>query len=229
MEYSGTDNLEIMSDAVNYNAFLLEQLLNQLQTGDIAMDFGAGLGTFAEKLHGLGFAVTCLEPDLRQAAMITEKGLKVVTDLDEIPDASLDFVYSLNVLEHLEDDVGALRNLYRKIKSGGRILLYVPAFPLLFSAMDRKVGHLRRYVLPELRDKVQGAGFRVITIAYRDSLGFLVTLLYKAIGDGSGKVDKRSLVLYDRFIFPVSRRLDFMFSAIAGKNLLIIAEKVDQR
>ena len=92
-----------------------------------------------------GYRVHCIEPDKRHASSLANAGLPVATTLEEIKDCSCDYIYSLNVLEHIEDDVMALRQWYQKLKPGGRILVYVPAFQLLYSSMDRKVGHFRRY------------------------------------------------------------------------------------
>ena len=136
-----------MTEAKNYNAFLVELVLkNRGKSGSMeAVDFGAGIGTFARMLHERGVNVLCVEPDSAQCAAIRAQGLLATTDLGSLPDDSVEYLYSLNVLEHIEDDDGALRLIARKIAPGGRVLLYVPAFELLFTSMDRKVGHHRRY------------------------------------------------------------------------------------
>ena len=62
----------------------------------------------------------------------------------------------INVLEHIEDDVAALRTLRRLLRPGGRIVLYVPALNGLYGAYDRKVGHFRRYAPWRMREIVNG-------------------------------------------------------------------------
>jgi len=57
--YSGTDNLEVMAEAKNYNAFLLGLILQPIKPTDLLLDFGAGIGTFAILLKGLGYQVVC--------------------------------------------------------------------------------------------------------------------------------------------------------------------------
>lgn len=223
--YSGTDNLEIMAEAVNYNAFLLRLVASHLRPGQRVLDFGAGIGLFAELVAAKGADLVCLEPDPDQAAVIAGKNLAVIQNLDVLPDGSLDYVYSLNVLEHIDDDVGALRAIYRKMRPGAALLIYVPAFPMLFSQMDRKVGHFRRYRKQVLRAAAQTAGFRCSRVTYADSLGFLATLAYKMVGDQSGTVNKAALITYDRFVFPISRALDRVFGGLVGKNLLLIGKK----
>src|SRR5881392_2408032 len=109
--YSGTDNREVMTQAKNYNAFLVELVLkNRAKSGSMeAVDFGAGIGTFARMLHERGVSVLCIEPDSAQCAAIRAQGLSATTDLGSLPDDSVEYLYSLNVLEHIEDDDGAVR------------------------------------------------------------------------------------------------------------------------
>ncbi|MEJ7582647.1 MAG: hypothetical protein WKF43_00910 [Acidimicrobiales bacterium] len=98
-------------------------------------------------------------------------------------------------------------------------------FDVLFSSMDRKVGHLRRYRRGALVDLVERAGFVVDDCRYVDSLGFFVTLLYKVFGDRTGAISHGSVLAYDRIVFPVSRMADRVVSRWFGKNLLLDAHR----
>lgn len=222
--YSGRENLESMKDAKNYNAFLLELLDNHAGTGAV-LDFGAGVGTFAAPLTQRGRRVLCVEPDPDQRGVLAQAGLPAVAGLDAVPDESVDSIYTLNVLEHIEDDDTVLRELYRRLRPGGRLLIYVPAFQMLFTAMDRRVGHFRRYRNAALQGQVRAAGFEVERSRYVDSLGFFVTLLYKWVGSRSGVVDARSVRLYDRFVFPLSKICDSVLSGTLGKNIFVVARR----
>lgn len=103
--------------------------------------------------------------------------------------------------------------------------MYVPAFQILYSQMDRHVGHFRRYRRKPLIHLLQTVGFEVNTAYYVDSLGFLATLVYKLVGDRSGSVSPGSVALYDSMIFPLSRIIDFLGVGSFGKNLAIVATK----
>lgn len=223
--YTGTDNLELMAAAVKYNQFLIDAVRAHAPTRGTILDIGAGLGTFAVALKADGFAVRCVESDPRQAGLIAAKGLDVVSSVQAVPDDSIDYLYSLNVLEHIGDDVGALRRWRRKLKPGGVALIYVPAFPLLFSSMDRKVGHFRRYRRAELVEKLRAAGFQVARARYVDCLGFFAALLFRIIGDETGHFNRRALIAFDRVIFPISATLDLALSRVFGKNLLVVASR----
>ena len=224
-DYTGTDNLEVMAEAVNYNAFLHAQVAARARTGDRILDFGAGIGTFARELARRGFEVACLEPDPQQARRLAAAGLPVVGDLGEVPDASFDYVYTLNVLEHIDDDGAAMRQLAAKLRPGGRLFVYVPAFQALYSSMDRKVGHVRRYRREGLATLVAGAGLGDVHARYIDSLGFLAALAYRVFGNDRGDIDRRALRAYDRWVFPLSRVLDAVAGRWFGKNVLLTAGK----
>ena len=226
--YEGAQNLEVMASAVNYNQFLTQLILSKAKPGDRMLDFGAGIGTFANRIREAGYSVTCVEPDIAQADRVAGIGIPVVSQLDQIMNQSVDYIYTLNVLEHIEDDVTALRELGQKLSRGGRILIYVPAFKILFSSMDRRVGHHRRYTLPGLRTAVEAAGLSVEQGRYADCLGFFATLVYKFFGDDSGQIDERALVAYDRIAFPLSRLADVVFGRFFGKNVFIVATRPEE-
>lgn len=223
--YTGVENLEVMQDAVNYNRFLLDTVQRHAPRRGRVLDFGAGAGQFAVPMSQLGFDVTALEPDERLRARITSAGVRAIGGPDELTDGSLQYVYSLNVLEHIDDDVGALSRLRAKLAPGGLLLIYVPAFPVLYTSMDAKVGHVRRYTRTTLVSAVRAAGFQVERVAYVDSLGFLATLAFKVVGDRGGEINPRALKVYDRAIFPLSRVIDKAAQRWLGKNLLLIARR----
>jgi SAM-dependent methyltransferase len=78
-----------------------------------------------------------------------------------LPDASFDAVVLLNVLEHIEDDVRALQQLYRLLKPGGIAVIEVPAGPALYDAYDKALMHFRRYGMAELATKLTKTGFSI--------------------------------------------------------------------
>ncbi|RYE57424.1 MAG: class I SAM-dependent methyltransferase [Sphingobacteriales bacterium] len=224
-EYTGTDNLEVMQEAVNYNAYLLNLVVRFARSTKNLIDFGAGIGTFAKVVEERGFQVHCIEPDSKQAERIKLAGFQVDLDITDLETESCDFMYSFNVFEHIENDQYVMRECFRVLKPGGKILIYVPAFSILYSSMDKKVGHIRRYRRDELKSKIEQAGFIVETSEYVDSLGFVASLLFKWIGNDSGTLNRGSLIFYDRVVFPISRALDYIFKYTLGKNTFVVARK----
>lgn len=225
--YTGVENLEIMQEARNYNRYLLNTICRHAPAPGCGrvVDFGAGNGQFIVPLAALGFDVTAVEPDTLLRLRLHEKSVRAVAATQELPDDSLAFVYTLNVLEHIEDDVAALRQLHAKLAAGGSLLIYVPAFPMLYTSMDAKVGHVRRYTSATLISSVRSAGFAVERVAYVDSIGFFATLLFKLSGNKDGSVSRTALKIYDRLVFPLSRAVDLLTRHWFGKNLLLLAHK----
>ena len=224
-DYSGTENLEVMADAINYNDFLVSLIRKEVKPGDLVVDFGAGIGTFSKQVAMAGHAVHCVEPDHRQLDRILALGLPASETIANFENQSIDLLYTLNVLEHIDNDLEVLEACYQKIKPGGHILIYVPAFNVLYSSMDKSVGHIRRYTRSTLAEKVRLAGFTVDRNEYVDSAGFFASLLFKMFGNDSGAINRGALILYDRYVFPLSRFADFICNKVFGKNVYLIARR----
>jgi SAM-dependent methyltransferase len=212
-----------MKEAVRYNRYLLDLIHEYAGNARQVIDVGAGGGTFAVPVSQAGFEVTALEPDDGLRAHLARLGLRTVSDTSQLPSASFDYAYSLNVLEHIRDDVAALREVRRVLRPGALLLIYVPAFPLLYTSMDAKVGHVRRYRRETLAHGVTAAGFAIERLEYADSIGFFATLAYRITDRGTGGISLPMLKTYDRAIFPLSRALDRLTRRWFGKNLVLVA------
>jgi SAM-dependent methyltransferase len=223
--YGGADNLEIMEEARNYNAFLQGLVTAHAHPEDRILDFGAGTGLLAHLLTAAGYRVSCIEPDPRLRAQLQTSGLVAYATLDEIEPESLDLIYTVNVLEHIADDENTALGLRGRLRPGGKLLVYVPAFPILYSSMDRKVGHVRRYRRTGLETMLRRAGFGIDLIAYKDCLGFAASLLFKWFGNDTGMINRRGLAAYDRYVFPLSCKLDHCTVRWFGKNLFALAHR----
>jgi len=221
--YTGVDNLEVMKEAVRYNRYLLDLVVEYAGNAKSVIDVGAGGGTFAAPVSQAGFDVTALEPDDALRGKLAQLGLRAVSSAAELPAGSFEYAYTLNVLEHITDDVAALRDVRRILKPGASLLIYVPAFPVLYTSMDAKVGHIRRYKRDTLARSVTAAGFEIERVEYADSLGFFATLLYRMTDRSTGAINRRMLAIYDRAIFPLSRALDRLTHRWFGKNLVLVA------
>ena len=81
-------------------------------------------------------------------------------------EAALDVVVALDVIEHLDDDRLALREILRVLRPGGVLLATVPAYAFLWSSHDEALGHRRRYLRPQLRERVRSAGFEITLCSY---------------------------------------------------------------
>ena len=131
------------------------------QTASI-LDAGCGSGRNLVELGRFG-AIVGLEPSSRGAELARARGVGEVVQagIDDMPfrDGSFDLVACLDVLEHVEDDRGALRELLRVSRPGGFLLATVPAYPRLWSSHDELNAHFRRYTRAELLARAAEAGW----------------------------------------------------------------------
>jgi SAM-dependent methyltransferase len=150
---------------------LITKLVRSLKTGDDfqILDAGCGTGQMTKKLEGIGRAIGL---DSAQEAIdyARSRGVqRLVRGSITAPpfaDGSFDCVLALDVIEHVDDDMGILTSLYQVIKPGGHLIITVPAFDALWSEHDEINHHRRRYRSPHLRHLIAEAGFQVDRITY---------------------------------------------------------------
>ncbi len=175
---------------------VLDLLGRELRPGDQVLDAGCGTGLLLERLppgHALA-GLDCSEYALALAARRLagrEADLRHGKLPGECPfeSASLDLVLLTDVLEHIEDDLGALRELRRVIRPGGRLLLTVPALPFLWSAHDESHGHHRRYRRRGLNLMLEAAGFLPRRVCYFNFLLFAPVLTVRVFKRLAGRRD----------------------------------------
>jgi SAM-dependent methyltransferase len=158
---------------------LLLDLFLSARPGPDVLDAGAGQGTLSAKLAELGFEVTSTDASAAAVAVLRERGLRraLEADVTSLPfgDESFDAVVLGEVLEHVEDDRRALREVARVLRPGGVLALSVPANPKLYGSSDAWAGHVRRYTRPALIDACTSAG---LTVERCLGWGFPVSRLY---------------------------------------------------
>ena len=236
VEYSGHQELRATEEGlIGYSTDIVLSLAKKMNVpregkeNISVLEFGAGSGFLADIWRKeIGITPDCCEIDPILVKEIKARGLTVFEDVQNLP-KKFDFVYTSNVLEHIEDDVSALKDLYAALSPTGVIGIYVPAFPFLFSGMDVAVGHVRRYRRKELVAKAKQAGFEVDLCHHADFIGFFASIALKIIGfKGRTNLGSTgSLKFYDSWIYPLSRFLDAIgFKYITGKNLILIGRKV---
>jgi SAM-dependent methyltransferase len=190
------------------------------------LEFGAGTGFLSEILEEkYSVKAECLEIDKTLLEILKLKGFKTYSRISEV-NKKYDLIFSSNVLEHIDLDVQVLSELKNLLKNEGKLVSYVPAFPILFSDLDVAVGHYRRYTKREICQKLQRAGYKVERIHYVDTLGFPASLLLRVLGykAGGNIGGLKSMRIYDRFVFPFSKLLDRIgFKKLFGKNLIAYA------
>ena len=233
-EYIGLEELLYAERHMKkYNTFIVKKFISTFlkEKCQKVVDFGAGIGTLSLIVRDMtGIAPLSVEIDPKNTDYLTQRGFDVHACLNEI-EGNVDAIFSSNVLEHIEDDQNTLDSFHNKLKEGGLLFLYLPAFQFLFSGLDEKVGHYRRYNKSDLMRKVRDAKFEILHCEYADSLGFFASMSMKVLGYNpeGGIGSPRSLEFYDKYVLPLSILSDKIGARyLLGKNIMLLARRTSQ-
>lgn len=166
----GPEILDRLAGTRRFNAWMAETIAPF--AGKRVLEIGAGIGNLTRRLapgRALYIASDIESEHLsRLAARLAHRPNVRVARVDltrwedfEPLQGTVDTVVCLNVVEHVEDDLLALRNLHRVLAPGGRAIVLVPEGQSIYGELDVVLGHWRRYAEPELRAKMEEAGFEV--------------------------------------------------------------------
>jgi glycosyltransferase involved in cell wall biosynthesis len=162
--------LDALSDAPRFNRWLADTI--RPYAGKHVLEIGSGIGHLTQYLvsRKRKYVATDLDRKYLKRLSIRLSGrpnleialLDASRAEDYIPfRGRMDTVVCLNVLEHIEDDLAALRNIYSALPEGGRAVILVPEGQRLFNSLDKELGHWRRYSEEQLRLRMADAGFTV--------------------------------------------------------------------
>ena len=233
--YAGIEELWAIEDQLkNYNKDIALKISRGFKSCDKVLEFGGGIGSIASIIYAnKGIKPDCVEldPDLR--LVLRERGFESSASLEEL-NKQYDQVYLSNVLEHIEDDVAVLHQIQSVLKEDGRVVIYSPAFQILYTSFDAQVGHYRRYSLGNIRKKLIQTNYSIVHYEFVDSLGFFAWMCLKlnkifqiTKASQANRGSHKSFIIYDRYFYPISKLLDSIgLKYVMGKNILTIAKKI---
>ena len=130
----------------------------------------------------------------------------------------------LNVLEHIEDDREALLRMAAILQPGGIIVLLLPAFPALYGPIDKQLGHHRRYTRKSVEELAAATGLLIKSSHYMNAIGFfgwwVNAHVLKRDAQSAGQIG-----IFDRYIVPLSSRLEGLIPPPFGQSLLVVLRK----
>jgi len=231
--YHGIDELFAIEKGMpKYSQDIVDRIIASTIPSNLRFvcEFGAGTGFLSQIFESkTGVKPHCVEIDSTLISILGERGFNVTNSLENAKQ-KFDLIFSANVLEHISDHLSSVKQMYRSLNDGGQIAIFVPAFPILFSDMDRKVGHVRRYRKNELKKLCTDAGFQIELVFYTDPLGFFGNLLVRILGWRQGFINlggEKSTLFYENYILVFSKLLErFGMRFFLGKNLILIGKKV---
>ena len=224
--YIGHEELQLLEHLHNYNRSIISKFEIYITPNSKILDFGAGIGTlltpFTSKYN---LRPSALEIDPNQANIIKSKNYKCFEDIRDIDNNSYDLIYSSNVFEHIENDNDELLILVNKLRVGGYICLYLPANKFLWSELDDKFLHFRRYDKKSIKNLTANTRLDIIEIKYCDPIGALFTLIFKCLHLKFNDININKLKIFDKYFFPFNFLLEKLLLHKFGKNVFITLKK----
>ena len=227
---ASTEDFEFqaLQEARNYRAALIGEFRPFLHGGVI--EVGAGIGQITRHLLGLPEIrrLVSVEPDAQFCGQhradfpgheLLEGAIEAVP-----PGLPWEAILSINVLEHIEHDEAELAKYAALLHAQkGAFCVLVPARPEIYAPIDRDFGHFRRYTRPELRRKLEAAGFEIVRLDYFNFVGYFAWWLNFCVLK-KRDFEREKVRFYDRVIFPAAHFLEaHVLRPPFGQSLLAVA------
>lgn len=225
-------DLEIMARANNYRWWMYQRLAPFI--GQRVIEIGAGIGNFTNLLLDREFVLAtdnylpCVEylnTHLGGRLKTPARLFDVSADTGpELRQYEFDTIVCLNVLEHIENDLKALTRMHGLLAPGGRLVLLVPAFQLLYGTVDRALGHYRRYTRNNLLPLMRQADFVIERSFYMNVVGmagwFWNNRIVKRTQESTQQIG-----FFDRGIAPAAEFFERILPPPLGLSLIAIGRK----
>jgi SAM-dependent methyltransferase len=227
------EDLETIQEARRYGEHVFS--LFRPYIGRRVLEVGCGIGTMSRKLAEVVDLIVGIEPNANcvervEEAMRDEPKFSLRPCLledcstDELSSHGFDTVYCVNVLEHIEHDVAALR-LFRDILApGGRVLIFVPAVQAAYGPLDAELGHHRRYSRESLARAFADAGLGLEMIRYTNPIG-LAGWLYNSYITKARVHSVAQVKLFETLVAPWALPLERVFTPPIGLSLMAVGVK----
>jgi glycosyltransferase involved in cell wall biosynthesis len=227
----GRGVLNNLTGTPQYTSWLARVLRPYL--GDNVLELGAGIGAISGRLMGRRLSYVAAETDPLHLHALGNRFLRTpnvsVRKIDPAQPAdfqgledTFDTVLCLNVLEYMEDPAATLRAVCSSLKSGGRLLVLVPQSPILYGAVDRFMGHRRRFRSKETAALLAAQGLQIERTYSLNKAGSLPWLLFSRILRRD-RINKFTLKLFDKTVW-IWRHADWLLPW-PGLSLIAVARK----
>jgi SAM-dependent methyltransferase len=225
-------DLEIMNEAQNYRTWIYNHIKPFL--GSRILEIGAGIGNLTEFLcHKECVVGIDVHPECINYLNNRFKSYDnfnffqydiAKVDILELTRYKFDTVICINVLEHVGEDLVALKNIYDLLSPNGVAIILVPAFNFLFGTVDKSLKHYRRYSRKQLIRLVAQTKFHDLNTFYINFIGILGWFLNNKILRRKEE-SKKQIIFFDQNILPwmskIEERIHFPF----GLSLITVCRK----
>jgi 2-polyprenyl-3-methyl-5-hydroxy-6-metoxy-1,4-benzoquinol methylase len=200
------------------------------------LDVGCGTGVVLQHFKSQGISVTGIDFSKEALKFCRKRGLTSLKQVNlekKLPKMQqFDIIIAADVIEHLNDDLGALKRIKGLLKKDGVLIVSVPAYQWMWSSHDVALHHKRRYTAKRLRIAMTKAGYKIERLTYTNMFTFFpaaaVRLFKKAVGSegstdtaGSSKAANRLLLAVYRVELGLMKIMPLPF----GLSVLCVAKK----
>ncbi len=226
------DSLDMIEDLGAYNQWVYDLLKSHVK-GRV-LEVGCGTGNITKFLTKSADEVVGIDPVARFIDRFRQRfaASKSVTShrctLEDLSAPTqdtdcFDTAVSCNVLEHIEDHVGALKQVATHLRPGGKAVIFVPAGPIAFGKLDHELGHYRRYTVDSLRNAMQDAGLQWIDGRYSNAVG-LLGWWFNSVILKKTTVPGGQAIWFNRLV-PILSRLEKLINPPFGQSVIGVARK----
>lgn len=221
-----------MPNAVNYQRWLFSSFERYLNKSAVTLEIGAGHCGYTRLLKGVSRRLIVTDIDKNVLDDIVEE-MTAVEDIEAVQmdgiecdkiNSTVDNIVAINILEHVKDDVLFIHNCSLILNKGGILILFVPAFPILFSNLDKQAGHFRRYRKEWLENTVKKNGLSVVYSRYFNFIGFWGWLMNKLIESNiQSMIVGQQVRFFDKLVWLI-RKFEIL-AFICGQSILLVGKK----
>ena len=228
----GLHTLEVIAKADRFNRWMFDQFKDQLR-GEI-LEIGSGIGNISQMVVDKGYSVTLSDYNEKYCDFLKTKfsrneNVKGILNIDLVDpnfhnkyisyEEKFDTIFLLNVIEHIKDDLLAIKNCRYLLKKDGLLILLAPAYSWLYSSFDEHLGHCRRYSLRSLTDLLRKNGLNILSGSHFNFTGIAGWFLFGKILNkkmlGSGEMSAFNKIV------PLAKIIDSLFLKKIGLSVIV--------
>lgn len=231
----GLETLKAIKDAANFNSWMYNQIAPFVVSP--VLEIGSGIGNISKCCLADGHSLTMT--DIRSEYIdflklhFSDKPEQIL-QLDLVDEnfdqkyssyyGTFKTVFALNVVEHIENDLKAIQNASKLLTVGGKLLILVPAYPMLYNKIDRHLYHFKRYGQRDLSKLMQAPSLQLELIKGFNALG-IAAWLYGGLFLRKGLIGGGDMKFYNRLV-PIAKWIDKVTFFKFGLSLIAVSRKV---
>ena len=222
--------LKFFDAAKNWRKYQFKIISKYIQRN--VLEVGPGTGNNLKYYKNKASTITLLEINKKLARSLKKKfyknkKIKILNFNIHSIKKKFDTIMYMDVLEHIKTDKKEIKKAINLLNPGGYLIIFVPAFQILYSNFDRDIGHVRRYRKFFFFNLAKKYKIKLIELKYFDSIGFIFAIINRLVGTNNQNNVGLGIKIWNNFIF-LSKFFDFILKNMFGKSLLCVLKKDDQ-